>query len=197
MVVAYHVIITNYGFWLPNDPRGSWSDFVRSWELFLAGGPATKVDTRRSVASAQHDFRERQRVKCALVRPPVVFTGEQAQAVGVGFGNCVQRSKISIVACSIMPKHTHLVISRPPYSAEQATNLLKGAATSELSRRRLHPFADSPYRNGKLPTPWARKQWICYLNNDSDIRRAIAYVERNPLKDGLKSQRWSFVVKYV
>ena len=28
-VVAYHVIITNYGFWLPNDPRGSWSDLVR------------------------------------------------------------------------------------------------------------------------------------------------------------------------
>jgi hypothetical protein len=23
-VIAYHVIITNYGFWLPNDPRGSW-----------------------------------------------------------------------------------------------------------------------------------------------------------------------------
>src|SRR5438034_5148372 len=42
MVLASHGIFTAYGFWLPNDPRGSWSDFVRSWELFLAGGFATK-----------------------------------------------------------------------------------------------------------------------------------------------------------
>jgi hypothetical protein len=55
-VIAYHVIVTNYGFWLPNDPRGSWSDFVRSWKLFLAAGPATKTDTRRSVANKGHDY---------------------------------------------------------------------------------------------------------------------------------------------
>ena len=43
MVIAYHVIYSMYGFWLPNDPRGSWSDFVGSWELFRYG-PATKVE---------------------------------------------------------------------------------------------------------------------------------------------------------
>jgi hypothetical protein len=40
MVLASHVIITAYGFWLPNEERGSWSDFVRSWELFKNFGPA-------------------------------------------------------------------------------------------------------------------------------------------------------------
>ena len=34
LVIAYHLIYTTYGFWLPNDPRGSWSDFVRCWGLF-------------------------------------------------------------------------------------------------------------------------------------------------------------------
>ncbi len=34
MIVAYHSIFCAYGFWLPNDPRGSWSDFVGAWELF-------------------------------------------------------------------------------------------------------------------------------------------------------------------
>jgi REP element-mobilizing transposase RayT len=195
-VIAYHVIITNYGFWLPNDPRGSWSDYVRSWELLLAGGPATKVNTRRSVAGVRHDVALRAQAKAALVRPPVVFSGKQAQAVGAGFGDFVDRSQVSIVACSIMPRHTHLVIARPPYEAEQAANLLKGAATTELTRRGLHPFADSPYLNGRLPTPWARKQWIVFLNTEADVRRAIEYVERNPLKDGLKAQRWSFVVPF-
>jgi REP element-mobilizing transposase RayT len=132
-----------------------------------------------------------------LVRAPVLFTGEQARTVGIGFGNLVNRSQFSIVACSIMPQHTHLVIDRPPYEADQAANLLKGAATTELTRRGLHPFGNSPYRNGRLPTPWARKQWIAFLNSEADIRRAIEYVECNPLKDGLPKQRWSFVVRYA
>jgi hypothetical protein len=33
MVIASHVIVGMYGFWLPNDERGSWSDFIGSWEL--------------------------------------------------------------------------------------------------------------------------------------------------------------------
>jgi len=30
MIVGYHVIFGMYGFWLPNDPSGSWSEFVGS-----------------------------------------------------------------------------------------------------------------------------------------------------------------------
>jgi len=55
-VLAYHLIMTAYGFWLPNDPRGSWSDFVRAWELFLFGGPATRTTERRSLARDPHDI---------------------------------------------------------------------------------------------------------------------------------------------
>jgi hypothetical protein len=46
VVLAYHVIFTTYGFWLPNDPRGSGSRFVGSRALFQHGG-ATRVTTRR------------------------------------------------------------------------------------------------------------------------------------------------------
>ena len=31
MILGFHVVFGAYGFWLPNDPRGSWSDFVGSW----------------------------------------------------------------------------------------------------------------------------------------------------------------------
>ena len=44
MIVGYHVIFGMYGFWLPNDPRGSWSEFVGEWELFRAAGRATKTN---------------------------------------------------------------------------------------------------------------------------------------------------------
>ncbi len=33
MIHAYHVIMGAYGFWLPNDPRGSWSAFVGAGNL--------------------------------------------------------------------------------------------------------------------------------------------------------------------
>jgi hypothetical protein len=152
-VAAYHVIITNYGFWLPNDPRGSWSDFVRSWEIYLAGGPATGTDTRRSVAGVSHNARQRLVAKNALVRDPVVWTGVQAKAVGDGFARFVAKSALNIFACAIMPRHTHLVFERTTYLAEQVTNLLKGEATKELNRCDLHPFRDFGYSNGKLPSP--------------------------------------------
>jgi hypothetical protein len=73
MVYASHVIFCAYGFWLPNDPRGSWSDFVGSWELYRYGA-ATKVDTRESLAAAEHNRRERLAAKTALKYPAVTFS---------------------------------------------------------------------------------------------------------------------------
>ncbi|SFH67602.1 hypothetical protein SAMN05421753_10212 [Planctomicrobium piriforme] len=112
MVHAYHVIISAYGFWLPNDPRGSWSDFVRSWELFRFG-PATKTESTRSVASRPHDIELRQRAKAALQHPPVRFSGHQALSVARGFGHMCEKSKVVIWACAIMPEHLQIRKSCP------------------------------------------------------------------------------------
>jgi REP element-mobilizing transposase RayT len=193
MVLAYHLIITSYGLWLPNDPRGSWSDFVRAWDLFLAGGPATRTHERRSLARDPHDVRQRLEVKKHLSHPEVRFSGVQARAIARGFASYIGRSKLVVHACSILPQHVHLVIARHTCSIEQAANLLKGAATTELLREGLHPFKNAPYNNGKLPTPWARKQWSVFLSSDDEIDRAIAYVQKNLLKDGFKRQDWSFL----
>src|SRR5437870_3683429 len=102
-VLAYHVIFSAYGFWLPNDPSGSWSDFVRAWELFRAAGRATKVDTHRSVAGRPHKVQTRLRAKEVLRFPPVVFNGLQAQSIGQGFRRMVQKSHYQVFACAILP----------------------------------------------------------------------------------------------
>ncbi len=196
MVIAYHLVITTYGFWLPNDPRGSWSEFVRAWELFRAGGPATKTAERRSLASDAHDRLRRLQMKAHMVRDEVRLSGVQARAVARGFCDYSDRNAMSVYACSIMPDHAHLVVGRHTCSIEQVANLLKGAATAELSREGLHPFADAPYRNGKHPTPWGRGQWAVFLDSMDDVRRAIRYVENNPIKDGRSAQHWSFVKPY-
>src|SRR5215471_9139196 len=104
MVLASHVIFGVYGFWLPNDPRGSWSDFVGSWELFRFG-PATKTDSRRSVAGVRHNVRDRLAAKTALCYPAVVFNGQQALSISQGFRQQVATSGYMIYACSILPQH--------------------------------------------------------------------------------------------
>jgi REP element-mobilizing transposase RayT len=195
-VIAYHLIITAYGFWLPNDPRGSWSDFVRAWEL-ARFGPSTKVNTKRSLAHDAHDHRDRLAAKAALTRTAVEFSAEQCRAIGMGFFSYARRSGCIIHACSVLPTHTHLVVQRMPYPIEQASNLLKGAASAEMTRQGLHPFAHQPYRNGKLPSPWARHEWSRFLDCEADILRSIEYTENNPAKENKPRQRWQCVTPYV
>ena len=196
MVRAYHVVFSTYGFWLPNDPRGSWSDFVRSWEI-ARFGKASKVNTRRSLAHTPHDVRLRQRAKRALKYPAVVLAGVQARAVGHGFAIAVAKSGYCIHACSILPQHVHLVVARHRLPVEQIIAHLKGAATLRLIDEGRHPLKNCRTSRRSTPTPWSqRKGWVVYLSDKGDIRRAIRYVEENPIKEGKRRQTWSFVVPF-
>ena len=85
MVPESDVIISWYGFSLPNEERGSCSDFVRSWELFRTFGPATKIDTHRSVARRPYDKARKREMHGSLMYPVVRFTGLHARAVTRGF----------------------------------------------------------------------------------------------------------------
>ena len=192
MVLGYHVIFGAYGFWLPNDPRGSWSDFIGSWELFCFGG-ATKTDTRASVAHRPHDRALRRAAKGALRLPPVQLTGLQARAVARGFANSARRGSVRVLACSILPEHVHLVIARHTCKVEQIVTLLKQAATQQLLRENLHPFGAHRTAQGRVPRCWARREWKVFLNSAADVRRAIRYVEENPVKEGKQAQRWKFI----
>ena len=192
-MLAAHLIFGAYGFWLPNDPRGSWSTFIGSWEL-LRYGPATKTTERRSLARRPHDGVLRTAAKEALQRTAVRFNGLQARAIGRGFARYAERSGSSILACAILPDHVHLVVSQPRIGLPQLAVQLKGEATAQLIAEGLHPFAHLPLRKGRPPKCFARGQWKVYLDSEDDVYRAIAYVENNPLKEGLRRQRWSFVI---
>src|ERR1700750_1391287 len=110
MNVGYHVIFSTCGFWLPNDPRGSWSDFVGSWEL-VRFGKATKSHERRDLNTADWE-KWRGAATSALRFPPVVLSSKQARIVGNGFATRARKSCHAIWACSVLPEHVHLVIGR-------------------------------------------------------------------------------------
>ncbi len=197
VVLAFHGIITAYGFWLPNDPRGSWSDYVAAWELFRAGGKATKILTTRSVAHAKHNRAARLAVKELLKREPVSFSGIQAREIARGFARAIQKSNHALLACTILPEHVHVVVSASPHKPAKVLGHLKREAALALKVAGLHPFQINFEHTGNLPSCWAEGGWKVYLDTTADIHRAIHYVENNPLKEGKRLQRWSFVTPFT
>jgi len=187
MVLGFHVIVSNYGFWLPNDPRGSWSEWIGKWEL-LRFGKATKVETHRSVAHVKHDRTLRMEAKKALAYPEVHLTGRQAVAVAHGFDLARKESAYVIHACAILPEHSHLIIGAAERSIGRIVGHLKGRATQAMIEEGVWPKDERPV--------WGRNCWKVFLFSEEDMRRASDYVERNPEKEGKRRQRWSFVVPY-
>ena len=195
MVLGYHAIFGTYGFWLPNDPRGSWSKFVGMYELHRRFGPATKTTERHSVAHRVHDNSDRLAAKELLPRPPVVFDGLQARAVGHGLRESFRRGRVTVL-CAIMPDHIHVVFRRHRQPAELIVNFMKGAATRALVAENLHPYLSDRNDQGQVPLCWAQGEWVVYLDSADDIDRAIRYVEQNPPKGGLPPQSGSFVTPF-
>ena len=69
-------------------------------------------------------------------------------------------------------------------------------ARENQSESVLHPFAEYRDATGRLPSVWAHRAWKVFLHTGATIRSAIGYVEQNPIKDGLKPQRWNIVTPF-
>lgn len=195
VIIGFHFILSAYGFWLPNDPRGSWSKVVRELPLRQYGS-ATKVAATHSVAAAKHDYQLRMAAKRSLRYPPVMFTGKQAVVIARGFAVAAEESGYRVHALAILPDHTHLVVGWHTKPADQIAKHLKSKATRELAAAQEHPLQRFRSPNGRVPSPWGRKQWIPFIDSASHMLRAVRYVELNPVKAGLERQWWNLVVPY-
>jgi REP element-mobilizing transposase RayT len=131
----------------------------------------------------------------ALKYAPVVFNGRQALAIIHGFASAIEDAGYVCYACAVMPDHVHLVLGRHVRPVEKIVGHLKAEATRQMDREGVHPFAGVYRPNGTRPSPWVEGYWKVFLNED-DVPRAIDYVEKNPLRAGLKPQKWSFVRAY-
>lgn len=187
-MLATHAIFSAYGFWLPNDPRGSWSQFVAAWEL-RAFGPATTVNTRRSLAGERHNIALRLEAKKSLKYSPVRFSGVQALSIARGFAKAIEDSNYILYACSILPNHVHLVVKDHSRDIRRIVGHLKAEATRQLRADRRYKFA--------APTPWVEQGWFVYLDGQEDVLRAIRYVQHNPIKEGKRKQAWPFVKEFA
>ncbi len=158
MVIAHHIIFGMYGFWLPNDPRGSWSDFVGAWELYRYGR-ATKTASTHSLARRSHDAALRLAAKKALRRSPAQLTGVQARSVARGFA--LRRARET---AGLRMRHpSRSCASGPePSSAERRTarHQTEGLGDGAIAGRRAAPVRRSrragPHAEVLCPRPVGR-----------------------------------------
>ena len=120
-VIAYHIILTFYGFWLPNDQRGSGTDTVWSDDLRPFGnGTKRLADGERQRVERPFDREAARAAKRALQYPAVRLTGRQALVVGRAVGDLARRDDALLLhAFSIMPDHLHYVVGATPAVVER------------------------------------------------------------------------------
>jgi len=192
VILALHFIFSAYGFWLPNDPRGSWRDVIREFEL-LKFGPATKVRNNEFVAHKAHDRQLRLKAKESLRYKPVRFNGQQALAIAQGFESAQTQAGYHYLALAILPDHVHLLMKPKGTDHDRIARHLKSRATRRLSELNLHPFGHLPKSDGQIPTPWGRNHWAVFVSEQAHLKSAVSYIKRNPVKHGFKVQRWKIV----
>jgi REP element-mobilizing transposase RayT len=192
-VIAYHIIFGAYGFWLPNDPRGSMSSYVFASRLQRFGPPARlREDTTLTAADAAQLAEMRSELKYPAVR----FSADQIEVVGRAFGDISKKLRLVFYSAAIMPDHVHVVAARQGMYAEDIVGYLKRAASRELRKAKLHPLAQFKERKDRLPTPWCEHGWKVFLFDINEIEHAVQYVNDNPKEAGLPPQQWPWLKTY-
>jgi REP element-mobilizing transposase RayT len=186
IVIAYHLVWTTYGSWLPNDPRGSHSITVHNNVLAELG---EFHNGRKKIQPAGREIRDFYRRAAPLLQHPLLTFDEPARSeIAAAFGAEIEKERYTCWACAVMPDHIHVLIRKHKHQAEEmAENLMRA------SRSRL---IETGHRDQTHPTWTAGFGWKVFLEHPNEVRRTIRYIELNPVKIGLPGQSWPFVRKY-
>src|SRR5437016_1419391 len=186
LVIAHHLIWTAYGWWLPNDPRGSGSKELRNDILAELGELHFGRKRVQPAGREVHSFYNR---AAELLHYPLLTFDEAARVeIAAAFGAVIEVQRYTCYACAIMPDHVHILIRKHKHQAEEMMETLK-----EASRIRL---CATGHRTAIHPTWTDGIGWKVFLEHPDEIRRTIPYIERNPLPLGLPQQHWPFVTVY-
>lgn len=184
-IIAHHLILTGYGHWLPNDPRGSNSSEVRQ-EKFADLGPIHLG--RKTVQPRRDELRTFMQVaQPQLTHSVLWFDESMRQVLADAVGETVGEQRYTVWAFAVLKNHLHLCVRKHRDSAQVMLERIE-LATANALRKSSEVPDDHPI--------WADRPYKRFLYTPEDIRRVIAYIERNPIKEGLGPQKWPFVVPY-
>ena len=185
LVIAHHLIFTAYGWWLPNDPRGSSSRTIKADLLDHLG---ELHHGRKRVQPASHEIRRFYNAAERWLRHDLLtFDPTARKFIADAFAATIAEHRYACYACAIMPDHVHVLVRKHKHPAEQMIATLQDASRLRLREADLRP-TDHPI--------WGGPGWKVFLDHPDEIRRTLRYIDENPPKHGLRGQRWSFVTPY-
>jgi len=179
------LIFTGYGFWLPNDPRGSGSTEIRSDPLEPLG---PILPGRQPVQPLRDELRAfYRRANPKLTHDPIWFDEALRDVITSAFATAVRDFRYTCYACSVCSNHAHLVIRRHRDDGDTIWDSFAGRAKQALLA--LPGVAeDHPV--------WANRPYVVFLYTPGDVRHRVGYVNGNPMKEGLPHQSHPFVTAY-
>ena len=186
-IIGHHLIWTLYGHWLANDLRGSGSDKLRS-QKFADLGPIYHGRRPEKAQPSRQELRDfHKNAETRLNFSKFWLDAAKRQAVGENIGQVVTAQGYTVWACAVLSNHAHLVIRRHRDDALRMWN-----AFADVIRLRLREF---PNIGARHPV-FSDRPYKVFLRNPAEVRTRIAYVERNPEKEGLPRQQLPFIVAY-
>jgi len=185
MVIGYHLIFTAYGWWLPNDPRGSTSHTIRDDIIANLGD---LHHGRKRIQPNGSDIRSfYENARRTLKFELRTFSDDDRSLIACGFARAIRVHRYTCYGCVIMPDHVHLLIRKHRDTAEQMIAHLQDDSSAELINSGQHP-EDHPI--------WGGPGWNVFLDTPRDVERTIAYIRDNPLPYRMPVQTWKFVALY-
>ncbi len=185
IIIARHLILSGYGHWLPNDPRGSGSDELREQKLSDLG--PIHHGRKRIQPSRRELKRFYQEATPRLDFEPIWFDDAKRQAISDAFARVVKQRRYTVWACAILSNHGHLCLRR---HRDDAQTMWNGFA--ELSRRSICAFADAVDDH----PVWSIRPYKVFLYAPEDVRRVVLYIRRNSTREKLAVQTWRFIQPY-
>ena len=185
MVIGHHLILTGYGHWLPNDPRGSMSSELRAGKL-LPFGPMHYGRKR------QQPTREELKSFCRQAEPqldyPLLwFDDRMIRIIAESFRRVIENERYTCWACAILSDHAHLAVRRHRDRQETMIDTLKEESADPL--RQLPNIANTH-------PIWSSRRWHKFLHTSEAVTAVIRYVEKNPIVDTGRVQQYDFVTPY-
>jgi REP element-mobilizing transposase RayT len=195
MVLAVHLVWTCYGWWFPNDIRGSWSKEV--WAPALQGlGTIDKRGRELLQPSAAELGNWLSEAQERLKHQAVILDTEARRIVRDEITAHSHMHNYATLALAVMPEHVHIVVGRHEHGHRKIVQSFKSVSSRQLRKyfllaalpatRMLRAgvtcrAAGSTAKN-PAPTPvWSRGYWVRFLNTNADITAAVAYMDRQAI----------------
>jgi REP element-mobilizing transposase RayT len=173
-MLAFHLVTTTYGTWLPGDPRGHWSPILNADEKLVyhsgvpqSGDPMTEEWARKQM---KHDM--------------VVLTPEHRKTMADSIGQTTKRYGYRVIAAAIWSTHIHLVIEKTKEDISAVAGRYKGISGKDV-------------RAVRGPGPiWTAGYFKVFLFKEQHVQAAVHYVEEHNRVLGLPLRPWDWITDW-